>query len=243
MLICRKGEWRVESDGYVSSAELCGLDGLREVEASRARDAQCEAARLADRVRALKRRAWRRGYEAGRRAALCTLVAQPAAASFALRCLEDRLADVVLKAVAGILGEMPADLMLPGRLRRCLDASGAQQVLTVRVSADDYEAAEHSVRTLEQKLNLPIFTVLADAGLPPHSLVVETEHGVIDGGLRSQLRTLERGMKAAIETLLDEYRYIDGESARRFEAVERGLRGVIAVLARPGEGQCGEEGK
>lgn len=75
MLICRKGEWRVESDGYVSSTELYGLDGLRKMEASRARESEYETARLADRVRALKRRAWRRGYEAGRRAALSSIVA------------------------------------------------------------------------------------------------------------------------------------------------------------------------
>lgn len=243
MLICRKGEWRVESDGYVSSSELRGLEGLREMEASRAQYAEYETAHLADRVRALKRRAWRRGYEAGRRAALCKYVASPSAASFASRCLEERLADVVLKAVAGILGEMPADQVLPGRLRKCLEASVGQRVLSLRVSADDYDAVERSVRTLEHELNAPLLTVLADAGLPPHSLVVETEHGVIDGSLTSQLRTLERGMRGAIKTLLDEYHSFDGEPARELEAAEGGLRDVIALLAQPWDGCRGGEGQ
>jgi type III secretion protein L len=243
MLICRRGEWRVESDGYVSSTELYGLDGLSKMEAFRAQEAECEAARLADRVRALKRRAWRRGYEAGRRAALYEFVAQPAAVSFASRCLEGRLADMVLKTVAGILGELPADVVLRSRLRQCLDASCAQRVLSVRVSADDYEETQRSVRTLEQELSAPIFTVLADAGLPPRSLVVETERGVIDGSLTPQLRALEHGVRDAIKTLLDEYRYIDDESARQFGVVCSGLRDVIAVLAEPTNGQDDGEGK
>ncbi|WP_221410263.1 FliH/SctL family protein [Paraburkholderia dinghuensis] len=213
------------------------------MEAFRARDAECEVARLAERVRALKRRAWRRGYEAGRRAALYEFVAQPVAVSFASRCLEERLADMVLKMVAGIVGELPADVVLPIQLRRCLDASRAQQVLSVRVSADDYDETQRSIRTLEQELNASVFTVLADAGLPPHSLVVETEHGVIDGSLTPQLRVLEQGMRDAIKTLLDEYRYIDGESARQFDLVDSGLRDVIALLAEPNNGLEDGEGK
>ncbi|HEY1609346.1 MAG TPA: FliH/SctL family protein [Paraburkholderia sp.] len=223
----------MESDGYVSSTELYGLDGLRKMEASRARDAEHESARLADRVRALKRRAWRRGYEAGRRAALYSLVAPPVSASYAARRLEGRLADMVLKTVATLLGELPPDVVLPNRLQRCLDASCAQQVLSVRVSVDDYEATQRGVRALEQELNAPMLTVLADAGLPRHSLIVETERGVIDGSLPSQLRSLEQGMRTAIGTLLDEYRYLDGESARQFSAIASGLRKAIAMLAQP----------
>jgi type III secretion protein L len=233
MLICQRGEWRVESDGYLSAAELQGLDGLRRIEASRARDAEYEAVRVAERVRALKRRAWRRGYEAGRRAALSRFVALPAAASFASRCLEQRLAELVLKTVAAILGELPADAVLRSRLRRCLDASCAQQALSVRVSADDYDETLRSVLMLERELNAPALAVLIDAGLPPHSLVVETERGVIDGSLTPQLRALERGMREAIKTLLDEYRYLDGQSQRQFDALGHELRELMAALALP----------
>jgi len=220
----------VESDGYLSCAELRGLDGLRRLEASRARDAACEAARLAERVRALKRRAWRRGYEAGRRAALQQAVAMPAAVSFASRRLDARLADIVVNTVAALIGDLPADAALGNRLRRCLDACSAQQVLSVRVSSDDYDAMQRSVRAIEQKLNATAFTVLADAGLPRHSLIVETEHGVMDGSLAPQLRALERGIADAIRALLDEYRYLDDESARQFDALRRDLRDLTAAL-------------
>lgn len=241
MLICRKGEWRIESDGYLSSSELGEYEGLREVEASRAREAEIEATRLAHRVRALKRRAWRRGYEAGRRTALRELIVPTAAASFAARCLEERLAGLALAAVVEILGELPADMLLRSRLRRCIGASRTRHVISVRVSANECEQTKRIVRTLEQELAFPLFMVLADAGLPPGSIVVETAQGVIDGSLTSQLRVLERGMRDAVGLVLDEYRYIDGESEKLFRVVENGLRDVIALLAHSGENQCEED--
>lgn len=231
MLICRKGGWYVESDGYVSSAELSGLDGLREVEASRAREAEQETARLVERVRALKRRAWRRGYDAGRRVALRELVVPPAATSFASRCLEERLAALVLDAVIEILGELPPDVVLRNRLRRCLGASRARQVLSLRVSTGDCEETQRIAHSLEQELNVPLFIVLADAGLPAHSLVVETVQGVIDGSLTPQLRVLERGVRDAIKLVLNEYRYIDGEAEKELTVIEKGLRDVVGLLA------------
>ncbi|MFM0237764.1 flagellar biosynthesis protein [Paraburkholderia phytofirmans] len=204
---------------------------MREVEASRAREAEQETARLVERVRALKRRAWRRGYDAGRRMGLRELVVPSAATSFASRCLEERLAALVLDAVVEILGELPPDVVLRNRLRRCLGALRAQQVLSVRVSTDDCAETQRIARSLEQELNVPLFIVLADAGLPAHSLVVETVQGVIDGSLTPQLRVLERGVRDAINLVLNEYRYIDGESEKKFAVIEDGLRDVIDLLA------------
>ncbi|ALL66360.1 Type III secretion cytoplasmic protein, YscL [Paraburkholderia caribensis MBA4] len=221
----------MESDGYLSSVELHELDGLREVEASRAKDIECEIARLADRARALKRRAWQHGHDAGRRAALREFVVPSVVTSFASRCLEERLADVALEAIVGIVGELPADLRMRNRLRHCIGASRAQQLLSVRVSAEDYEDTQRVVHKLEQEMHTPLFKVLADAGLPRHSLVVETDQGVIDGSLTPQLRALERGIRDAIGAVLNEYRYIDNESAKTFAAIESGLRDVIDALA------------
>jgi type III secretion protein L len=59
MLICRLGEWRIESDGHLSAHELSSLEGLRAVEAKRADETVRERVRLGARVRELKRRARR----------------------------------------------------------------------------------------------------------------------------------------------------------------------------------------
>ncbi len=241
MLICRRGSWRVESDGYVSSTDLAELDDLRALEAARAQDAAHEATRLAERVRVLKRRAWRRAYDAGREAALRDFVAPETATSFAARCLEDRLTRVATDALVAIIGELPPGAVLPNQLRRCISVSRSQRVMSLRVSPDDYSEAKRLIVTLERDLAAPLFTVLADAGLPPHSCVVETEQGVIDGSVKLQLRALERGIKDAVSAVLNEYRYLDGEAAKQFAVVEQGLRDVIDVLAL-GSDQAGDGG-
>lgn len=240
MLICRKGPWRVESDGYLSAAELQGLDALRKIESLRERDIDEATSRLAERARAIKRRALRSGYEAGQRSALRELVGPQAAAAFAADCLQTRLAEIVMSGIAEVLGELPRGVVLMGRLRRCIAASRAQHMLSVRVSASDYEEAQRVVRALELQYRAPVLTVLADAELPPRSLIVETEHGVIDGSLEPQLRALESGVKDAVTSLLNEYRYMDDESAKRFAAIEQDVRETIGALGdktRPARGE------
>jgi type III secretion protein L len=231
MLISRRGDWRIESDGYISSDELIELDRLRALEEARAEQAADDTARLAARVRTLKRRAWRRGYEAGRAAALREQVGPSAAASFAARCLEERLTQIAMCAIAEIVGELPTAMVLPNQLRRCIAASRSQRLMSVRVSVGDYEDAKRLVTAFEQQLGAPLVAVLADAGLPPQSCVVETEHGVIDGSLKLQLVALERGMRDAIGAVLEKYAYIDDRFARELDVVEQGLRDTLDALA------------
>jgi type III secretion protein L len=237
VLICRKGNWRIESDGYLSSADLVELDDLRALDEDRANEAAREASRLAARVRELKRRAWRRGYDAGRAAAARDLVVPQAAASLIARCVEERLVRVALDALVLIIGKLPPAAALPNQLRRCIAASRSQQVISLRVSSADYREAKRLIARLEQEMSVPLFTVLADAGLPPHSCIVETERGVIDGSLRMQLGAAERGIRDAIAAMLDEYRNLDAAVDRQFDVIERGLRDVIDVIGVPQQKQ------
>jgi type III secretion protein L len=233
VLICKRGNWRIESDGYVSSADLAELNDLRALEAVRTDEAAREASRNAARVREIKRRAWRRAYSAGRAAATRELTVPHAAASFIARCVEERLVRVAVDALVAIIGKLPPAAALPNQLRRCIAASRAQHVMSLRVSTVDYGEAKRLIARLEQELAAPLFTVLADAGLPPHSCVIETERGVIDGSLRMQLNALERGIRDAVGAMLNEYRYLDDAVAKQFDVVEQGLRDVIDVM-KPG---------
>jgi type III secretion protein L len=235
MLIWRKGEYRVESDGYISSDELTRLSDLRMLDEERAQDVVDQTARLAARARDVKRRAWRRGYASGRAAALREFVQPATAAAFAARCLQERLAQIALEALCAVIGELPPTAALPNQMRRCIAASRSQRVMSVRVSAEEYEGAVRFVAALQQELGVAPFAVLADAGLPPRSCVIETEEGVIDGSLKLQLVALERGMRDAVGALLDEYTYLDDGMAKQFLVIENGLLDTIDALshARP----------
>ncbi|MGX6999178.1 FliH/SctL family protein [Caballeronia sp. KNU42] len=233
MLICRMGAWRIESDGHLSAHELASLEGLRAVEADRAAEAARERADFAMRVRELKRRAWRHGHSSGKAAALREQVGRAVATAFAAHRLQDRLAQIVLSAVSDIVGGLPPSAALTNQLRRAVAVSQSQRLVSVRVPAAVFNEAAQLIAAIEQELGAPFCTVLADAGLPAHSCVIETEAGVIDGGLKAQLRALEHGIRDGVAQVLRTYDLADSSGRTTLESIENGVRQTLAVLAAP----------
>jgi type III secretion protein L len=233
MLICRLGAWRIESDGHLSAHELASLDGLRAVDADRAAEAAHERRRLGTRVRELKRRAWRHGHAAGTAAALREHVGRTSAVAFAAHRLEERLTQIVLSAVSDIVGDLPPSAALKHQLRRSITVAQSQRLVSVRVAPAEFDDAVRLIAALEQDLGAPLCSVLADAGLPARSCVVETESGVIDAGLKVQLRALERGIRDSVAAVLREYDFADGSGRTALDTIEQGVRQTLAVLAAP----------
>ncbi|WNC88601.1 FliH/SctL family protein [Paraburkholderia sp. FT54] len=233
MLICRMGEWRIESDGHLSALELASLEGLRAAEAQRAAETARERSRLGMQARELKRRAWRHGHSAGTAAALRKEVGRAAATAFAAHRLEDRLAQIVLGAVSDIVGQLPPSAALTNQLRRAVAVSQSQRLISVRVAPAAFEDATRLIATIEQELGTPLCTVLSDAGLPVHSCVIETETGVVDGGLKVQLRALERGIRDGVAAVLRAYDFADGSGRTALDGIEHGVRDALAALAGP----------
>ena len=235
MLIWQLGDWRIESDGYISGHDLAMLDELRLLRRATEQLAARDASQAAARVRALQRRARQRGYDAGRLLALRDFVVPHAAAAFALSRMNEQLVQIAMKAITDVIGDLPSGATLPNQLRRCLAAAQAQRLLSVRVAAEDFDEAKRALEDVERELGLPLVNVLMDATLPPRSCVVETDSGVVDGSLRLQLAALERGMRDAIAAVLDEYRWIDDGLAKQLRIVEKGLYDTLDVLIRRNE--------
>ncbi|MDE1184510.1 FliH/SctL family protein [Paraburkholderia sp.] len=229
MLICRLGAWHIESDGMLSATELASLDGLRAIEAERAAQAADARQTLGRRVRELKRRAWRRGHAAGKRAALCAFVGGAASVALAARSVEARLTQIVLGAVTDIVGQLPPSAALTQQLRRALAVSQSQRLVSVRVAPSAFDDAVRLLATIERELGMSLCSVLADAGLPRHSCVIETERGVIDGGLAVQLRALECGIRDGVA---DALRGDDPVALRASLALlEHDVRDAVAALS------------
>ncbi|MDR5782059.1 FliH/SctL family protein [Caballeronia sp. LZ065] len=234
MLIWRSAGWRVESDGYVSGDNLVRLQELDALRREIHQYVLQETRRLAERARRTRRRAFVRGLRAGQAAALRGLVVPAAATAYALGRLQDRLLQLAMQAVTDLVGELPSGATLPNQLRSSLLAAPEQRLLSVRVAVSDFAEARHAVDLLEQELGLAFVTVLADADLPPRSCVVETEGGVIDGGLHRQLEALERGMRQAIGAVLDEYTRLDERVVARFDDIGCDLRAALDALSHGG---------
>lgn len=78
-----------------------------------------------------------------------------------------------------------------GLVLAALEKLQAQEIYRVRVSQPHAEAVAKSLR--EAAGHIPIETI-ADASLPPGSIIFETNHGNLDASVDSQLTEIERGL-------------------------------------------------
>lgn len=233
MLICRMGAWRIESDGHLSAREWASLEGLQAVEAQRAAEAADELVRLEEQVRELKRRAWRHGHSAGKLAALREHAACEASVAFVAHRLKEHLVQIVLAVVNDIVGELPPSAALTNQLRRAVAVAQSQRLVSVRVAPAVFADAARVITSVERELGAPLCAVLADAGLPEHACVIETEAGVIDGGLQVQLRALEQGIRDGVAAVLSRYDLVDGAGHTALDALAQGVRETLVALAAP----------
>lgn len=120
-----------------------------------------------------------------------------------LQSLDSKLADIVTMAVRRIVkSEQPEALFL-----RALDnvrslTRGATAV-TLRVSTDDLDQARRALQSIgTAQPNTPPVEVAADPSLLPGSCVFESDIGILDASLDTQLRGLRSAMVRAVQMAL-----------------------------------------
>ena len=171
MLICRRGQWRVESDGYVSCSGTCGTRRFarsRSVPRAGGRTRGCPPRRPRARTKAPRVAPWIRGGPPGRTARIRRAAGRPHRSRRV--AWKSVLSGLALNAIVAMLGELPADVALaePAAALHCT-RRGHNMCISLRVSADDYEQAKRACARPRAGTDTPLFMVLADAGLPPHS--------------------------------------------------------------------------
>jgi type III secretion protein L len=141
----------------------------------------------------------RRGYEAGLREARAELSTQIAETKAQLEhsfvSLEGRIVQTVLKAVQQILGHTNDRALLEPLIRRVLAQSNSTTPMRLRVSAEQFDAANDAVASLLKEFpQVEWIDVAKDPNATRGTCVLETEFGVIDGSIDTQLAALRRGL-------------------------------------------------
>jgi type III secretion protein L len=141
----------------------------------------------------------RRGYEAGMREARAELSTQIAETKAQLEhsfvSLEGRIVQTVLKAVQQILGHTNDRALLEPLIRRVLAQSNSTTPMRLRVSAEQFDAANDAVASLLKEFpQVEWIDVAKDPNATRGTCVLETEFGVIDGSIDTQLAALRRGL-------------------------------------------------
>jgi type III secretion protein L len=113
--------------------------------------------------------------------------------------VEDVMVDVVMRALRLVLGTFDRKDVVENVVKQALESTRNEGHITVRVppdQADQLKARVDSILSVTPKVKF--LQVLPDARLPHDGCVLETEIGVVDATIETQLKAIE---KALIRTL------------------------------------------
>ena len=144
---------------------------------------------------------YRDGLEAGRLEYADKIMETVLSSVEYLENLEVRLVKLVGEVTRKLLGEMDSQEVIVRLVRQALASVRTEQKLLIRVSVRE----EAAVRTgLAGLLKRPeggtgFLVVAADPDLPPGSCFLESEMGVVEASLETQLRNLEKALLRRIK--------------------------------------------
>jgi type III secretion protein L len=139
------------------------------------------------------------GYEQGAqqaRAELATQITQTVARlESAFVSLEARIVNTVMSAVQQILREIDERTLMERLIRRVLAEGRSQKQLRLRVSASQFDQVNQWLAAILQDFpEVDFIDVLKDPGGAPGTCVLESEFGVVDASLESQLAAVRLGL-------------------------------------------------
>ena len=114
--------------------------------------------------------------------------------------IEKTLVKVVNQSLRKIIGEMDDSERIVAIVRNALNVVRGQQKVTVRVSPAYEEAVLKAMAAMTSGSSGSSFlTVIADVRLEKDSCILESELGVVDASLSTQLRALENAFQSKIQ--------------------------------------------
>jgi type III secretion protein L len=212
-------------DGVLRAADvqtLLSLDALRQqlheqtgalIEAARAQaeaivaEAEREARELRDGMAAQVDAAVKAGFDEGRKRNAVEwheLQAKQALnKAQALRLMHEKLAGIVTSAVERIVHTEQRDALYQRALRNVQTLTRGATQLTLRVGAADLDAATNGIAQAREHAPDGIrLDVVIDANLKPGSCIFESELGILDASLETQLDALRGAMRRAVNKAL-----------------------------------------
>lgn len=113
--------------------------------------------------------------------------------------IEGTLVSVVNQAIRKIIGEMDDKERIVRIVRNALNVVRGQQKVTVRVAPADEPAVAEALSAMTAGGAASAFiTVVSDARLAKDSCILESELGVVDASLATQLKALENAFQSKI---------------------------------------------
>lgn len=198
MLLVNKKNFALASDRRLVKAEdVATARTAAEIVA----DAEAEAARIREEAKAAFEEEKRRGYEKGindakLEMAMKKLELVDSSVTF-MESVERKMADVVLKALKTFVVEVGDEEMVLQIVRKTMNAViRTQREVTLKVAPEMKDAV--AARVAELKAACPTvetFDVVEDPRLKGPACILETEAGVADASVETQLAAIEKSIQ------------------------------------------------
>ncbi|MES2596710.1 MAG: HrpE/YscL family type III secretion apparatus protein [Verrucomicrobiota bacterium] len=109
--------------------------------------------------------------------------------------VEDVMVDLVMRAVRSVIGEMDKHDLIEKIVRRALESTRNENHVTVRVAPGQADWLKSRLATIMQAFpKIQFLDVQADSRLAENGCVLETEIGVVDATLETQLKAIEKAL-------------------------------------------------
>ena len=198
MLLIEKPDYKLDSDRrLVKASEVATVRTADEIIAA----AEAEAARIREEAKAAFEEEKKRGYEKGladgkMEIAMQKLDLVDSSVKF-MESVEGKMADIVMKALKSCVVEIGDSEMVVQIVRKTMKAViRTQRQVTVKVAPEMVDSVKARVDTLRAEYpTIETLDVVEDPRLKGPACILETEAGVADASVDTQLAAIERSLK------------------------------------------------
>ena len=201
MLLINKGDFVLQSDRrVVKAADVATIRSAAEIVAA----AEAQAAQIREDAKAAYEEERKKGYDKGiadgkTEIAMQKLDLVDSSVAF-MENVEEKMSDIVMKALKSCVTEIGDREMVIQIVRKTMAAViRTQRQVTLKVAPELVETVRARVSELTATFpTIETFDVVEDPRLKGSSCVLETEAGVADASVDSQLAAIERSLKKHI---------------------------------------------
>ena len=201
MLLIEKQNFTLASDRrLVKSSEVATVKSAAEIIAA----AEAEAARIREEAKAAfeaeKQRGYEKGLQDGKMEIAMQKLEQVDQSVAFMESVEGKLANIVLKALKTCVEEIGDEEMVVNIVRKTMNAViRTQRHVTLKVAPEMVAVVKERVASLREAYpTVETFDVVEDSRLTGPACILETEAGVADASVDTQLAAIERSLKRHI---------------------------------------------
>ena len=201
MLLLKKNDFEIQSDRrLVKVSEIATVKTAEDIVAV----AEAEAARIREDAKAAFEAERKRGYDEGLQAGKLEIAMQKLdqvdqSVAF-MESVEGKMADIVMKALRSCVEEIGDEEMVVNIVRKTMKAViRTQRQVTLKVAPEMVESVKERVAALRAEYpTIESLDVVEDPRLKGPACILETEAGVADASVETQLAAIEKSLQRHI---------------------------------------------